>query len=98
RSTRDWSSDVCSSDLTLWRALKLDEVLERLLPEGREAAPWATMAAVLVLARLCEPLSELHIAETWYRGTALEDLFALSSPLVNRSEERRVGKGGGTGV
>src|SRR5207247_3080232 len=87
RSTRDWSSDVCSSDLTLWRALKLDEVLERLLPEGREAAPWATMAAVLVLARLCEPSSELHIAETWYRGTALEDLFALSSPLVNRSEE-----------
>src|SRR5438445_9829060 len=62
---------------TLWRALKLDEVLARLVPEGREAVPWATMAAVLVLARLCEPSSELHIAETWYRGTALEDLFAL---------------------
>src|SRR6266540_2560976 len=58
---------------TLWRALKLDEVLARLLPDGREAVPWATMAAVLVLARLCEPSSELHIAETWYRGTALED-------------------------
>jgi hypothetical protein len=68
---------------TLWRALKLDEVLARLLPEGREAVPWATMAAVLVLARLCEPSSELHIAETWYRGTALEDLFALPAPLVN---------------
>jgi len=68
---------------TLWRALKLDDVLERLLPEGREAVPWAMMAAVLVLARLCEPSSELHIAETWYRGTALEDLFALPAPLVN---------------
>src|SRR5213594_2190957 len=68
---------------TLWRALKLDEVLARLLPEGREAVPWATMAAVLVLARLCEPSSELHIAETWYRGTALEDLLALPAPLVN---------------
>jgi transposase len=68
---------------TLWRALKLDELLARLLPEGREAVPWATMAAVLVLARLCEPSSELHIAETWYRGTALEDLFALPAPLVN---------------
>jgi hypothetical protein len=54
-----------------------------LLPEGREAVPWATMAAVLVLARLCEPSSELHIAETWYRGTALEDLLALPAPLVN---------------
>jgi hypothetical protein len=68
---------------TLWRALKLDEVLARLLPEGREAVPWATMAGVLVLARLCEPSSELHIAETWYRGTALEDLLALPAPLVN---------------
>src|SRR5213594_2533391 len=68
---------------TLWRALKLDEVLARLLPEGREAVPWATMAAVLVLARLCEPSSELHIAEDWYRRTALEDLLALPAPLVN---------------
>lgn len=67
----------------LWRALQLDEVLARLLPEGREAVPWATMVAVLVLARLSEPASELHIAETWYRGTALEDLFALPAPLVN---------------
>src|SRR3989449_10484869 len=68
---------------TLWRALRLDEALARLLPERREAVPWATMAAVLVLARLCEPSSELHIAETWYRGTALEDLLALPAPLVN---------------
>jgi transposase len=68
---------------TLWRALKLDEVLARLVPEGREAVPWATMAAVLVLARLSDPSSELHIAETWYRSTALEDLFALPSALVN---------------
>ena len=68
---------------TLWRALKLDEVLARLTPEGREAVPWATMAAVLVLARLSEPSSELHIAQTWYRGTALEDLFGLPVALVN---------------
>src|SRR2546425_7446296 len=68
---------------TLWRALHLDEVLERLLPEGREAVPGETMAAVLVLARLCEPSSELHIAEAWYRRTALEDLLTLPAPLVN---------------
>ena len=68
---------------TLWRALRLDMVLERWLPEGREAVPWATMAAVLVLARLCEPSSELHIAEDWYRRTALEDLLALPAAQVN---------------
>jgi transposase len=68
---------------TLWRALRLDQLVARLLPEGREAVPWTTMAAVLVLARLCEPSSELHIAEDWYRRTALEDLLALPAPLVN---------------
>jgi hypothetical protein len=67
---------------TLWRALRLDEVCERLWPVGREEVPWATMAAVLVLARLCEPSSELHIAEDWYRRTALEDLLALPAALV----------------
>jgi hypothetical protein len=68
---------------TLWRALRLDARLERLCPEGREAVPWATMAAVWVLARVCEPSSERHIAEDWYRRTALEDLLALPAPLVN---------------
>jgi len=68
---------------TLWRAVQLDVLLERLLPAGREDVPWATMAAVLVLARLCEPSSELHIAEDWYRRTALEDLLALPAALVN---------------
>jgi transposase len=68
---------------TLWRALRLDAVLSQRLPEAREAVPWSTMAAVLVLARLCEPSSELHIAEDWYRQTALEDLLALPAALVN---------------
>jgi len=67
----------------LWRALGLDTVCAELLPPGREAVPWATMAAVLVLARLCEPSSELHIAEDWYRGTALEDLLEVPSAQVN---------------
>jgi hypothetical protein len=41
------------------------------------------MAAVLVLARLCEPASELHIAEDWYRQTALEDLLGVPADVVN---------------
>ncbi|HEX9373772.1 MAG TPA: IS1634 family transposase, partial [Roseiflexaceae bacterium] len=68
---------------TLWRALKLDTVCAELLPAGREAVPWSVMAAVLVIARLCEPSSELHIAENWYRRTALEDLLGLSNEGVN---------------
>jgi transposase len=41
------------------------------------------MAAVLVIARLLEPSNELHLAEDWYRTTALEDLLGLPSERVN---------------
>jgi len=61
----------------LWRALKFDELLAELLPAGREKLAWAQTAAILVIARLCEPSSELHIAEDWYRRTALEDLLGV---------------------
>jgi transposase len=37
-----------------------------------------------VAARLCEPSSELHIAEDWYRRTALADLLQLSEDQVNK--------------
>jgi transposase len=67
----------------LWQALRLDVLCEELLPRGREDVPWPVMAAVLVIARLCEPSSELHIAEDWYRRTALEDLLGLPDELVN---------------
>jgi hypothetical protein len=68
---------------TLWRALRLDELCRELLPQGRERLPWSEVAAVLVVARLCEPSSELHIAEDWYRRTALEDLLGVASERVN---------------
>jgi hypothetical protein len=67
----------------LWRGLGLDRLCESLLPRGREEVAWAVMAMVLVVARLSEPSSELHIAEDWYRHTALEDLIGLPASLVN---------------
>jgi hypothetical protein len=67
----------------LWQAVGLDGLLARLLPPGREDVPWATMAAVLVIARLCAPSSELHIAEDWFRRTALDDLLGLPEDKVN---------------
>ena len=68
---------------TLWRAVRLDELCRELLPEGRESFSWSQMVAILVVARLCEPSSELHIAEDWYRRTALEDLLGVASERVN---------------
>lgn len=71
--------------LTAWQALKLDEFCESTLPVGREAIPWATIASVLAIARLCEPSSELHIAEDWYRRTALEDLLGVDPARVTHT-------------
>lgn len=68
---------------TLWRALGLDAECERLLAQRREAVPWSAMAAILVIARLCEPSSELNIAEDWYRKTALEDILGVEPSAVN---------------
>ena len=70
--------------LSLWRGTGLEDLCERLLSIGKESVSWAKMAAVLVAARLCEPSSELHIAEDWYRRTALCDLIQLGEEEVNK--------------
>src|SRR5216683_1472564 len=70
--------------LALWRGTGLEGLCERLLPIGKERIAWSKMAAVLVAARFCEPSSELHIAEDWYRRTSLSDLLQLGDEEVNK--------------
>jgi len=70
---------------TLWSALGLEDLLGGLIPEGHEEVSWAKMAAILTIARLCEPSSELHIAEDWYRRTALQDLLEIPVEKVNEN-------------
>ncbi len=67
----------------LWRMLELDALLEHEIRAGREEISWATMAAILTIARFCEPSSELHIEEKWYRRTALEELLGVAPEKVH---------------
>ena len=67
----------------LWRMLELGEVLDREIQPGREDVPWSTVAAILAIARFCEPSSELHIEEKWYRRTALEELLGVAPEKVH---------------
>jgi len=69
--------------VTLWQALKLDTLFTEVLPAGRESVPWSVVAAISVIARLCEPSSELYVAERWYERTALEDLLGVPADLIN---------------
>jgi len=67
----------------LLRRLGLDRFIEQTLASGREEIPWAAMALVLVLGRLCEPSSELHLAERFYEASALADLLGIPAEKVN---------------
>lgn len=71
--------------LALWKRLKLEQIFEKLQKEGREEISWADMFCVLAIGRMCQPSSELAIAESWYKKTALEDLLGISVNKVNES-------------
>src|SRR2546425_7600907 len=69
--------------LRLSRQLGLVDFLEQTLPAGREEIPWPVMAQILILARLCNPSSELHLAEHFYEASALSDLLGVPASKVN---------------
>jgi transposase len=69
--------------LELIDQLGLKDFLDRTIPTGREDVSWSLMALVLVLCRLCDPSSELHIAEHFYAQSALSDLLGISPEKIN---------------
>ena len=68
--------------LKLIRKLKLDEWLESVMPPGKEDVPWSRMALVLAISRLCNPSSEMHIAEHYYAKTAMPELLGIPNDKV----------------
>ena len=69
--------------LQVMEKLGLGAFLHAVLPIGREEIPWATMVQVLMLGRLCDPSSELALAERIYARTALGDLLGVPIEKVN---------------
>ncbi len=69
--------------LQVLRELGLIDFLGKVMPAGREEIPWPMIAMVLVLCRLCQPSSELHIAEHLYKHTAIADLLGVSADKIN---------------
>ncbi len=63
--------------LELIKKLGLGDLLECLTPETHPKISWAMLANVLIISRFCEPSSELHIAEEFYRKSALSDLLGI---------------------
>ena len=69
--------------LQLIGKLGLKGLLDRLMPAGREDVPWSIMSLVLVICRLCDPSSELRIAEHLYERSALPDLLGVGADKIN---------------
>ncbi len=69
--------------LQLIARLGLRNALDRLMPVGREDVPWPVMSLVLVICRLCDPSSELRIAEHLYERSAMADLLGVGAGKIN---------------
>ena len=69
--------------LQLINKLGLRDELDRLMPVGREDVPWPVMSLVLVICRLCDPSSELRIAEHLYERSSLADLLGVCAQKIN---------------
>lgn len=69
--------------LELLKRVGLMEFLRETMPPRKEEVPWAMMAIVLVLGRLCQPSSELHLAEQIYESSAMSDLLGVPAEKVN---------------
>lgn len=67
----------------LLKRLGLLDFFREKLPRGKAEISWAEMAAILVLARLVHPSSELYIAEHLYAQTALPELVGVPPEKVN---------------
>ena len=70
--------------LWLWRHLKLDEIVERHVPHGKETIHPADIVAIEVINRLCAPCSEFALAEHWYASTGLEDLLGVPDSSITK--------------
>jgi len=68
--------------LEIVRKLQLDDFFDHVIPKGNEDVPWSAMALVLVICRLCNPSSELHIAEHYYKSTAMSELLGVPAKKV----------------
>src|SRR5207247_6512527 len=88
-STRDWSSDVCSSDLTVLR-LSSDRVLIALAPDSLALLRVSGGFRPRVIEKRSIACDPAFGAQPWQGAAA-----ALGKLAEERSEERRVGRGCG---
>src|SRR5690606_40313442 len=94
RFSRDWSSDVCSSDL-----ISRDLALIKVKASEGESRVHVMQLVEVYRARIVDVAPESLIVEATGPEAKIDSLIDVLRPygvleLVRRSEERRVGRGG----
>src|SRR4030042_4861526 len=69
--------------LQMLEKLELTSFLEQTMHSGREDIEWSVMSLALVLWRLCEPSSELHMVEHLYDKSPLGELLGIPEEKMN---------------
>ena len=66
--------------LWLWRFLKLNEILDRHVPQGKETICPGNIVAIKVISRWCKPCFKSR----WYSLTGPEDLLGIRMAKSSR--------------
>src|SRR5207249_5838667 len=92
-SKRDWSSDVCSSDLTAILASDYAHRLKQIPPEAlRRARRFSRQISVVKEALSIAKIPGVRVIHDPTEGGILNASWELGEASRLRSEERRVGK------
>jgi transposase len=63
--------------MELLKRMGLYDFFKKIMPQNRGKLTLANLACILIIARFCDPKSELYIAEHYYGHTALSDLMGI---------------------
>lgn len=74
----------CWLGVKLWQLLELDSFWEQQLGELRGEVPWAKVAELLAVNRLCDPGSELSVHERWYPRTGMSLLLDCDASVAEK--------------
>jgi hypothetical protein len=85
-SKTSWREPVRFGDvytaLVLWRRLRLGELFSGASEDSRSRVNWSSVAALMAVNRLVEPMPEWPMAR-WWRRTALPQLLGIPVAAIN---------------
>lgn len=85
-SATSWAEPIAFGDvyagLMIWKQMGLGALVSDLIDESRAKVKWSSVAALIAVNRLVEPMPEWHMVG-WWRRTALPQLLGIPLSAIN---------------